>query len=232
MIKRYLQTALCSMFVFLGTGCATNTKMAFEDDAERMSDKGKPIVLMKVTLKNEYRTGFQPKLDHVHVESFTSKDATSRKDFVMGDKARDESGGAAEGNSYLVRMELDPGRHEIRGLTSRYVAFPLLVGTFFTPMYSALDLKDPGIYYAGHVEATVREAGAKEFRAGPFIPLIDQAVTGAAGGTFDVKVSDASATDIEQFRTKFPALKDARIEKKILPPFDRAKAQERWEKPF
>lgn len=230
-MKKLLLITCAGIFALFVTGCATNTKMAFENDAERVSEKTKPIVLMKVTLKNEYRPNFQPKLNLVHVDSPTSKEALSRKDFVVDDKGREESGDVATGNSYFLRMELDPGQHEIRGLFSRYVAFPLLVGTFFTPMYSPIELKGAGIYYIGHVEATVREAGSKEFRAGPFIPLIDQAVTGASGGTFDVKVSDTSATDFTQFRAKFPALKEAVISKQILAPADRALAQQRWEKP-
>jgi len=76
---------------------------------------------------------------------------------------------------------------------------------------------------------TVRERQGNEFKAGASIPLIDQAVVGASGGTFDVEISDQFATDEALFRDKFVALKDIEIRKAILPPFDRAKAQKWWE---
>ena len=81
----------------------------------------------------------------------------------------------------------------------------------------------------GHIEATVRERQGDEFKAGSSIPLIDQAVVGASGGTFDVAITDALSTDEALFRSKFPALTNVEIKRAILPPFDRLKAQQWWE---
>jgi len=102
-------------------------------------------------------------------------------------------------------------------------------GSFFTPLHTPLESKSPGVFYLGHVSAVVRERQGSEFRAGPAIPLIDQGVVGASGGTFDIAIVDGLASDEPQFRSRFPALNGATVQKAILPPFDRAKAQKWWE---
>lgn len=209
-------------------GCATQTKMPFENDADRLTEKSKPVFLMTATIKNTYKTSYQPRLIDVNVEKAGAKEAADRLAFAMDDKGRSETESAEAGNSYLLRLELDPGQYEIRGLTSRVASFPI-VGTFFAPMHSALEAKEAGVFYLGHVAATVRERQGDEFKAGPTVPLIDQAVAGASGGTFDVEITDRFAADERAFRSKFPALADAKITKKILPSFDRSKAQKWWE---
>jgi hypothetical protein len=139
-----------------------------------------------------------------------------------------ETGSAEAGNTYLLRMELPPGRYDIVGMTSRSGVFPI-AGMFFAPLQVPLEVKENGVFYIGRINATVRERQGNEFRAGPPIPLIDQAVVGASGGTFDVEIVDAQATDEDLFRTRFPALKDVPVRKAMLPAFDRAKAQKWWE---
>jgi hypothetical protein len=125
-------------------------------------------------------------------------------------------------------MELEAGRYEIRGLTRLARSFPIN-SFFFAPLHSSLESKESGVFYLGHVTATVRERQGTEFKAGPTLPLIDQAVSGASGGTFDITISDEFATDEAVFRSKFPALAGVTIKKAILPPFDRANAQKWWE---
>ncbi|MGZ3238217.1 MAG: hypothetical protein ACXU8A_12670, partial [Burkholderiaceae bacterium] len=105
----------------------------------------------------------------------------------------------------------------------------LIMGSFFAPLHENLDATGPGVFYLGHVNAVVRARNGEEFKAGPAIPLIDQGVIGASGGSFDIEISDEWAKDESAFRTKFPALSGVTIQKAILPPFDRAKAQKWWE---
>jgi hypothetical protein len=183
---------------------------------------------MTATIKNTYRTSFQPKLLVVNIEKPDAKEAADRLNFVMDDKARNETDSAEKGNTYLLRLELEPGRYEIRGLTSLARSFPIN-GFFFAPMHSTLEPKERGVFYLGHVSATVRERQGNEFKAGPALPLIDQAVAGASGGTFDVEITDQFAIDEAVFRSKFPALANVEITKAILPGFDRNKAQQWWE---
>ncbi|HEX7889628.1 MAG TPA: hypothetical protein VF522_09740 [Ramlibacter sp.] len=228
MIRSFLAAAGAAAVLLLA-GCATPTRMAFHDDAQRLDAASKPVLLMATTIKNQYRLSFQPRLIVVHVERPDAKDAKDRINFTMDDKAKVETVAAEQGNTYLLRMELEPGRYEIRGLTSMGGGFPI-VGSFFTPLHVPIEVKEKGVYYVGHVRATVRERQGNEFRAGAPIPLIDQAVIGASGGTFDVDITDTQPADEVLFRQRFPALKDAPISKAMLPAFDRAKAQDWWEK--
>jgi len=210
------------------SGCATRTKMAFESDDERLTESSKPVFLMTATLKNTYRTSFQPKLLVVNVEKPDAKDAADRLNFTMDAKAKDESDSPTVGSTYFLRMQLDPGRYEIRGLTSLARSFPVNA-IFFAPIHASVEASRPGVFYLGHVTATVRERQGNEFKAGPSVPLIDQAVAGASGGTFDIEISDRLSVDEAAFRFRFPALKGIAIKKTILPPFDRALVQKWWE---
>jgi hypothetical protein len=227
MKNRLIATTLISFAVLL-TGCATRTKMAFENDSDKITATSKPIYLMTATIKNTYKTSYQPRLLVVNVEKPNAKDASGRLNFTMDSKARNETDKVETGNSYLLRMELEAGNYEIKGLTSMASSFPFH-GLYFAPMHSQVQSTTSGVYYLGHVEATVRERKGNEFKAGPSIPLIDQAVAGASGGTFDIVISDQLTTDEPRFREKFPALAGVEIKKAVLPAFDRDKAQAWWE---
>ncbi|MEP7044994.1 MAG: hypothetical protein ABI843_18160 [Dokdonella sp.] len=134
---------------------------------------------------------------------------------------------AAEGRHELaLRMALQPGRYELIDINGLASAFPF-IGNFSVPLFLELTVPPHSVTYVGHVSAQLRPRQDGEFRAGAVIPLVDQGVTGMAGGTFDVKVEDASATDLTMFRSTFPALGDTPIATAILPPFDRAKVQRR-----
>jgi hypothetical protein len=227
MLSRFLSCAALVGAVLLA-GCATPTKMAFGDDREAASATAKPVMLMTVNFKNKYRPDYQPKLIVVHVERPGATEAKDRINFTMDDKARMETGNAEAGNTYLLRMELPPGKYQIVGMSSRSGIFPF-TGAFFAPLHVPLEVTGNGIFYLGHVNAVVRERQGNEFRAGPPIPLLDQAVIGASGGTFDIEIVDAQASDESLFRERFPVLKSASIQKAVLPAFDRARAQKWWE---
>ena len=225
-MKKLLGAAAALSLVATLSGCATRTPMAFENDADQVT---KPVLLMTATIRNEYKSAFQPRLLVVNVEKPEAKEAADRLNFTMDTKAMLAPTTEKDGTTYLLRLQLDPGKYEIRGLTSLVQSFPL-TGFFFTPVHATIDVKGPGVYYIGHVNAVVRERQGEEFRAGGVAPLLDQAMTGASSGTFHVDIRDEFAKDEEIFRSKFPALRGVKIEKVILPPFDRAKAQEWWEK--
>jgi hypothetical protein len=210
------------------SGCATRMQMAFQDDSERLTEKSKPVLLMTATIKNIYKPDYQPRLLVVNVEKPDAKGSEDRLNFTMDEKATVAGGSPNTGNSYLLRLVLEPGRYQIMGLRALAQVFPFN-GSFFAPMHSSIEVKGPGVYYLGRVNATVRERKGNEFKAGASIPLIDQAIVGASGGTFDIEIRDDFATDEGAFRAKFPALTGVKIEKAILPPFDRAKAQAWWE---
>lgn len=226
-IRMLASFALASIVALL-VGCATPTDMALKNDTDQLRSDGKPLYLMTATIRNRYKERYQPKLLSVSVLRAGGTQSADRLNFRVDDKARAESDSPVTGSTYFVRMELEPGNYEIRGMTSLGRAFPVN-GYFSTPLNSELKVGARGVYYLGHVEATVRERRGNEFAAGPTVPLIDQAVAGASTGSFDVVILDRFALDEAAFRARFPALRGATITKAILPPFDRAKAQRVWD---
>ncbi len=226
MLNRILIAFVCA--VSLLAGCATPTKMAFENDSDVVVSGSKPVYLMTVTLKNNYRPSYQPSLLVVHVEKKDVIDSKDRINFTMDTKAKLETDTAESGNSYLLRMELENGDYVVRGLTGFSGIFPVR-GTFFAPLHTDIKSSGTGVFYLGHVNATIRERQDGEFKAGPSIPLLDQAVAGFSGGTFDIEITDQLVKDEAVFKARFPALRNTQIQKAVLPGFDRAKAQQWWE---
>lgn len=226
MLVRGVSLFLVSMALL--SGCATRVQMSFGADGEPLMDKGSTVFLITATLKNVYRTSFQPAMLIAHVEKAGANDAADRLNFAMDDRAKDESHAAERGNTYYLRMQLEAGQYNIVGFTSHARSFPISA-LFFTPLHASIESKEPGVYYLGHVAATVRERQGNEFKAGPSIPLVDQAIAGASGGTFDVEVLDRFAEDERAFRFKFRALEGVEIKKVLLPPFNRVAAQRWWQ---
>lgn len=222
-----------TLLVFLAiawllSGCATVTKMSLGKDSDTIGEGAKSIFLMTADLRNDYHQSYQPEIIVVNVEKPDAKERADRINFTMDDKAREDDGPPQQGNRYLLRMELPAGDYIIRGFTGMSRRFPIQA-MFFAPLHA--DVKSPpsGVYYLGHVTAIIRERKGDEFRAGPPVPLIDQAVAGFSGGTFDVEVSDQSEADLKEFLAKFPALRTVKIQKALFSPFDRAKAQKFWQ---
>jgi len=99
----------------------------------------------------------------VNVEKPDAKDSKDRLNFTMDDKARVGSNKAGEdsGNSYFVRMKLirilqTPGADPHRS--------GFLINGLLLPLHSEAVLPQrSGVYFLGHVDATVqeREVGVK-----------------------------------------------------------------------
>lgn len=225
-LRNFSLTALTISLLL--AGCATTIDMPFADNTSARPDPSKAIYLMTVTMKNTYHTSYQPDLIVVNVERSVVKSKSDRLNFEIDDEGTDETGSPKSGNYYLVRMQLDPGEYVIVGLTCLNRQFPI-IANFFAPLHEKLVVTEPGVYYLGHVDATVRERVGNEFKAGPTVPLIDQAVAGASGGTFDIVISDSWVVDQVQFDDKFPGLRGVVVSKQIMAPFDRAFAQKWWE---
>jgi hypothetical protein len=227
MLKRLLIAVATAASVLL-TGCATRTTQAFENDADRVTATSDPVYLLTATVRNDYKKHWQPRVIVVNVEKDGATDKSGRFNFTMDKKALLDEADKEAGNKYLLRLQLPPGKYEIVGLTEMGRSFPI-VANFFTPLHETLIVSGKGtVTYLGHVEASVRERSGDEFKAGLSIPLIDQAIAGASGGTWDVAIVDAWGTDEALFRGRFAALKDAPIEKGLLAAWDRDAAQKWW----
>jgi hypothetical protein len=226
LLRLIAATALTLSFLF--TGCATPKGMAVLDDAAAVAKSNKSVYLMTVTLKNTFVPAYQPKLQSVKV---MKKNGESHKIFLFEADllSRNETNSATTGSSYLLRMEIEPGDYTILGLNS-YGQSMLITGEFFTPLDMRLKVTSAGVFYLGHIDATVRERKGEEFRAGSYLPSQEQKLTGASSGTFDVVIADQWDTDSANFLYKFPALKGINIQKAILPAFNRESIQRWWER--
>jgi len=202
--------------------------MAFQKDSEVVSQTGKPVFLMTVTLKNSYVKFYQPKAYLVRFDKPEVKDSKDIISFDIDDKAKIEDDTAELGNSYLLRMELENGDYVLRGISAGSGTV-MIHGDCFVPLHIDMKASGSGVFYLGHVAATVRARTGNEFKAGASFPMLDQAATGFSGGTFDITITDQQAADEATFKEKFPALRGVNIQKSILASFDRSKAQKWWE---
>ncbi len=227
---RLLAAASLSLALFFA-GCASPRGMATLDDAASGPKPTKNVYLLTVTLRNTHTPAYQPKLNAVKIAKITGPENYKTLNFEADLVSRSESNRAEIGSNYLLRLEMEPGEYVIMGLTSWGQAM-IMTGDFFTPLgiHLTVPASTPGIRYLGHIDAVVRARKDNEFRACTTLPTHEQRLTGAYNGTFDVAITDQWDTDSVKYKTKFPALKDAKVTKAILPPFDRDRIQRWWDK--
>lgn len=224
-----LVAAASITFALLFSGCASERGMAGLENAESVSKSTVPVFLLSITLKNKFVATYQPKLVAIKVEKRTGPESFKTLLFNVDPISKNESISPDTGNTYLVRMAIEPGDYTILGLNSVGQTI-FTCGSFFTPLKMHLAPSAPGVYYLGHIEAIVRERQKGEFGAGGnTLPTQEQRIIGAYGGTFDVTVSDQWETDEGQFQTRFPSLNNLKTQKALLPAFDRARVQQWWE---
>jgi len=226
-MRSILNKLLPILIVTLVSGCAATSSMPFaESDVEPESSK--PLYLMTVVVKNTYMERYQPRILNIVLTKDAGAGKTEDLVFLMDKKGIIRAADKKSSTS-LVRLRGGDSFNMVKGMLANASAFPVS-GYYFVPLYAQLESDAPGIYYLGAVQATIRERKENEFRAGPVIPLIDQAVTGASTGTFDIDIVDLYDQDVALFRATFPALGNVTIIKKVLPQWDRVRAQTEWEK--
>ena len=224
MSGRTMWTAvMAALLTWTLTGCMTPMPLSGDNDKV---EANKPIALLTVTLRNDFKPAFTPKLTTVSVSRNGGAQSADRFSFAPDEKSRHESRDLPD-NTYYLRLGLEPGPYSLNSIQSLGQFFPIS-GQFFTYVLQDFRMPSSGVTYLGNISANVLPKQEGDVPAGAIIPLIDQAVSGAYTGTFDVRISDRSATDLSEFRKRFPALQSVRIDKAILPPFDRNKAKRHW----
>lgn len=214
-------------------GCASQQHMPW-GEGSAAPPPGQAVLLMSVTLRNAYKDRYQPELASVFVQREDVVPQPAPLVFPTDARAALPASAAAAasapaGGTWLVRLALGPGRYTLRSLAALGRAFPA-IAHFSVPLHAPLQVAaGGGVHYLGAIDATVRERVGDEFRAGPVIPLLDQALAGASGGTFDVVFSDRYDSDLVLFRQTFAALGKQPVSRAVLPPFDRARAQAWWQ---
>ncbi len=211
-VKFYLLMALCTILFMLG-GCATIKPPALSDKTSTIDVSNESIALLTVKIANEYKPSYQPNIKYVFVWTDTEKDR-KKFSFSVDEKYKEVK---KSFNEYLISFQLPPGEYKLREMLAQSGIFPV-IGTFSVPLYTSFSIEPNKITYLGHIEAIIKErTDDKLLRAGPVIPLIDQAVTGASGGTFIITISDLFEDDIKLFQQKYPYLAQHQVDNLTLP---------------
>jgi hypothetical protein len=90
-LKNYILMGAFSFVALTMSGCATRIDMAFYHDTQKLTPTSKPIFLMTATVKNTYKSYYQPKLNTVFVEKEGAKEKADYFNFFMDDKSKNET---------------------------------------------------------------------------------------------------------------------------------------------
>jgi hypothetical protein len=208
-------------------GCATVNHMAFDKKANKVDVASKSVVLMTVDVYRPDKSRFEPIPFVVNVEKPNAQDKADRQNFKL-DKDEDAIKTEDGHRVFMVRMALEPGPYRLMAVTGMARAFPIN-SLFQVPLVTDFNVQPNSVLYVGRVSATLRSRESGEFRAGPLVPLIDQAIAGMSTSTWDVTIADNSDKDLAVFKQTYPALNSVSIVKAPLAPFDRAAAQRWWD---
>jgi hypothetical protein len=212
--------------IALLSACATIVKMQPSKELPEVADvTKKATILLTAHIKNENNPGYQLRVYSVAAEKSDGKGGVEK---IWYTPARDSIVVGEWDSSADLSLVMDPGLQTLR-LIRAISGSIVMTSAFELPLHLDVNLK-PGVYYGGHIEAVVRARVGNEFKAGPTTPLLQQGVSGASGGSFDVTIKDNYEVDVAALREKFPSLRNVEIQKAILPEWSRSKAQEWWEK--
>jgi hypothetical protein len=222
-MKRLLLSLLASAALL--AGCATPQQMAFDRKATSIDTSTKSVVLMIVDVSRADASRWQPEAKLLSLELAGAKSAEERFTYpIAGD---DDLVVLDKKNVVLIRMALAPGVYQMQSIWGMASAFPIH-GYFNVPLTGTLKVEPKSVSYAGRINAVMRPRKDGEFRAGPPTPIIDQAISGMTGSTWDVAVVDNFSQDISLFEDRFPSVKTVKVVKNMLPPFDRDAVQKAW----
>jgi hypothetical protein len=222
-MKRWITAA---SFCCVLSGCATVNNTAVNRYSQTVDTSAKSVVLVAVEVYRTDNSRFVPEPFVIKTQTPHAQSKAERQNFKFGREtgSYDKNGHPV----YLVSMSLPPGQYLLGDVMGNASAFPVN-SIFDVPLLIDFTVKPHSIVYVGHITAKLRHRNGDEFRAGPLLPLIDQAVSGLSTGTWDVAIEDDANQDIASFKDNFPVLASATVEDQELPPFDRAKAQRWWD---
>ncbi|MCP3671785.1 MAG: hypothetical protein GY814_15405 [Gammaproteobacteria bacterium] len=224
LLSKVVRNSMYICLILAISGCATVHEMRVNKKTANLKLDGKALVLMSMEVSNNYKPEYQPNILVAYVEKPDAKTKNDRHNFKTD---LDGTIVSSKGTRYLLRMELSPGEYVIRGASCLYHSM-FLMSSCMLPVHANINVAPNTITYVGRVSGVMRKREGGELRAGPVIPLIDQAVTGFAQSTFDVAVRDKSGEDLQSYRSIFPSLSKVKISTSILPPFDIKRAYAWW----
>jgi len=206
MVKFKYLVAFC--LVFFMSGCANNMALKKGQDSIDLSDGA--IALLSVKISNQNEPSHQPMI----VGAYT--DWKSKTTFHRTRKAYIKE--TDDFKQQWLSFELEPG---INNFTKLWATCPdlVLVTTFASiPLNLNADIKSNSVNYLGHIDVKIRKKKNDDEEAagsGPYV--IGNAAAGFLTGTYDVVIEDKFDEDMKTFIVEYPALKNIKIEKSILP---------------
>ena len=207
------------------SACATTKDMALNEDTKTIDTSKESIVLVALDVFRSDGSRYTPEPEFMWVNKGSDLE---KKDLIKFELDSDDAENRDGHGVLLASMALAPGEYNLYSINGEARGFPFR-GFFDVPIHQNFTVKQGRITYIGHITARLRPRSDKEYRAGPVIPLIDQAATGLSGGTWDTTIEDMSAKDIPSYRARFSALSSEAIVTDSLPAFDRAAIQRWWE---
>lgn len=228
MIFRKCSSALALLAAsaqLLLSGCAIQP-MAVNSKTESLKLDDKSVLLLTVDISRKEESRFQLEPRFMRAGLLDAKGSpTDEKMFRLDGDSRIEV--SQQKSIYTFRIPVSEGMTGIQQVTGVAAAFPI-VAQFILPVGMQIPVANGKVIYLGRLEAVMRPRADNEYRAGPVIPLIDQAASGISGGTFDIKLVDRSDQDVPLIRNTYPALAKLPIETKIVPIPDREYLDRQW----
>lgn len=190
---------ICILVIYMFYGCATMSPMALNHQTNALQMTGKSIALFTLRATNQYKPSFRPSVTSVSV---SQKGSEEGQKFEVEKPCTETD----EYFEYIISLDLEPGTYSIGDVMGKSMKLPLILASFQFPIDAQFILAPNTIAYLGHVEMVNRERKEGEKRSGSVIPLVDQAVAGYSGGTFDITIIDRSDSDIPMIVNTYPVL--------------------------
>lgn len=183
-------------------GCAKT--MPLTKESKDLSLNNESIGILHLKISNNLAKSYQPRVDSINIIKTNSGDNIKFKAEKPFKQVKDEY------NEYLFSFKLSPGKYKIEEVKGEAGIFSF-IGHFQFPINAEFNLENNVIAYLGYIEMINRKRKGGEMWSGNLIPLLDQAVTGFSGGTFDITVSDNYLEDIKLFKEHYPLINNYEI---------------------
>jgi hypothetical protein len=207
-------------------------EMALKPGMDRIDSKNMAICLISLKTENQYKPEHSPKVLAVRV---VSENSGKQYNFcpvkggvggAIGSGLKDafsfnKKSGPEE---YLLSLKIPSGSYRLVSIAGNSIS-PLIHCNFDFPFEVPFQVQGNGVIYLGRIEMVNREKRSDDdIASGSRFPLLDQAICGFGGGTFDVIISDNFEPDMVRYKKEFPALADLDIQKDILRPWNKSEA--------
>lgn len=191
------------------TSC-TLTDMPLREGVEAIDLETGPIALFSLHSTKSYKPKHQARLGNVKVDGESGKKMFQGQ---WGDVYM--SGYLGDTVESLQSFQLEPGEYTLKSIGGGTQHFKP-PGKFTCAVGAKFELQPHEVVYIGRIDMRCRKRVGDEPRAGGLFPLIDQAIVGYAGGTWDVAIEDQYFADLIAFRRDYPFLKDVEITKRLM----------------